>query len=305
MTFRLFSYAVVMCLVAALPLFGQVGSNEQSYTDHISESLLRMQGESQRMPEGAFKQYLQEELFFVRESDGKVQVELIDRSRVGDVQGVAESLGLEVTGVWKNRASCFMDISKALDVARVVPEGYFLHATEVEPPNDQGPGLQNSQGYIDAGKDGSGIKIAIIDSGWDELIDAINQGDVPATFDSTDFTGNGFTSGTNEHGTGCFEVAYDNAPGAQYFLYRTSGGTQFGQAVDDAIDNDVDILSTSLGPHNTGWDDNTGPYCEAVDDAVDAGMLVFVTAGNEAQKHWQGDFEDEDDDNWHEWTTGE
>lgn len=238
----------------------------------------------------------------VTHPDGRIKIEIIHRKASEINSEFLGELELEITAQWRNRMSTFIHADQIFTLRDILPENYFIKSVMHEPNNDEGPDTMNVRSYIDAGKDGSGIKIAIIDNGYDELTDAVNQGDVPSNYTAYDHTGTGLEAGGNEHGTGCFEVAYDNAPGATYYIHKTFNGTEFGEAVDQAISDGVDIITTSLGPHNTGWDDNTGPYCTAVIDAVNDGMLFFVTAGNEARKHWQGDFFDtNNNDNWHDW----
>ncbi len=209
--------------------------------------------------------------------------------------------GLEIQNVWKNRASCWIDIGDILRISSSLPEHYLLMPVRFPTVADEGPGVMNSDSYIDNGADGSGIYVAIIDIGFRLLSEAVFGGYLPLFFIPFDWTGTGLETGV-EHGTACFETVYDHAPAAAFQIHKTYNTTDLGNAVDVAIASGVDIISHSLGYYNTGWDDNSGPACAAVEDAANAGILFFTAAGNDQGGHWQGYFDDDDDDNWHEWS---
>jgi hypothetical protein len=170
-------------------------------------------------------------------------------------------------------------------------------------PGD-GPPVTGSEGYRDAGADGSGIKIAIIDNGFDSLLIAQANGDAPGVIqDSVSFLSGGIMTGTS-HGTKVLEIIYDHAPGATYYLYRVGSlydASDFQGAVSEAIANDVNIISMSITFHNQGWEDNTGGACAAAEQATNASILVFAAAGNSGVQHWLGSYYDPDGDNIHNW----
>ena len=230
--------------------------------------------------------------------DGRIQAVITHRGADGISLQALESLPLDIRAHRRNRASVFVDPDDVFSVARNLPSGYSMRSVAIEPSNTEGADSMNVNGYVSGGADGSGIDMSIIDWSWDQLTQTANAGAV-GSYTLVNHTSDPFESGTNEHGTACYEAAYDCAPGADYFLHKISDEVDYGLAIDYAIDNGIEIISTSIGPHNTGWDDDSGPYCEASNDAADAGILVFVTVGNEAQQHWQGTFSDNDGDNWH------
>ncbi|MEL6988257.1 MAG: hypothetical protein AAGK97_10545, partial [Bacteroidota bacterium] len=214
-----------------------------------------------------------------------------------------QSIGVNVHSTWKNRADCWIQTDELLAIAKQLPEPYIMMPV-YEPNNDnQGPALMNSDSYLSGGANGNGIRIAILDGGFDTLTEAIVAGVVPAAYGGLyNWAGGGNIQSGSQHGTGCLESAFDNAPGATYYLHRVTNATQMGNAVNQAISDGVDIISHSASRYNTGWADNSGPACSAAQDAVDAGMLFFTSAGNRNGTHWQGNFEDDDNDNWHEWS---
>lgn len=95
------------------------------------------------------------------------------------------------------------------------------------------------------------------------------------------------------HGTGCLEAIYDHAPGAEYIVCRFTGGdASFATAVDSLVARGVHIISTSSAGYNQDWADDTGPWAQAWNDACAAGVLCFNSAGNSAEEHWEGNFND-------------
>jgi len=69
-------------------------------------------------------------------------------------------------------------------------------------------------------------------------------------------------------------------------------------AVNWIIDQNVDIISCSVGWFNIGAGDGTGPICEDVEDAYDNDIVWISSAGNNADTHWETSFRDPDLDDW-------
>lgn len=243
----------------------------------------------------------------VRGINGGVNVELVHHDP-GHRFSPAEVGGPDIRWdmAWNNRASLYVDVDALIPLGRRFSGTAVLEEVIMEPENFQGMALQNADEYVAAGKDGSGIKIAVIDYSFDSLSEVIGAGGLPNLIDTTSYVSGNLMQYGGTHGTGCLEAIYDNAPGATYYAYRIAGsnGTHFGAAINDCIAEGVDIISISLGPHNEGWADDTGPFCTAVIAACNAGILVFVSAGNEAFNHWQGNFVDDGGGgtSWHVWS---
>jgi hypothetical protein len=76
--------------------------------------------------------------------------------------------------------------------------------------------------------------------------------------------------------------------------------------VSNAIANGVDVITHSLTWFNTGWSDDSGPACDAANQASNAGIVFCTSAGNYAFEHWQGNFNaGAGDPAWHDWATGD
>jgi subtilisin family serine protease len=133
-----------------------------------------------------------------------------------------------------------------------------------------------------AGFDGTGVKVGILDTGAND-----SAVDLTPTLIREDFTGTGVQDDYNHGGKACnmigqvfsaftgATVTYGMAHGCQlYSLKVYPGGTaELVEAIDWAIDNNLDIINISL------------QYFDSVEDAIwaaiDAGIIVVCAAGND------------------------
>ncbi len=206
---------------------------------------------------------------------------------------------------WRNLVSLYIKPELIVNLSENLPEGFRIQAVIPSGIEDEGPGLTGSDSYAQAGADGTGIKVAIIDHGYDSLTEVRNAGLVPQNYHAWDFTGTGLQN-TARHGTGCFETFYDHAPGASYYIFKIKrNSVSLAQAVDSCIAHGVNIISHSLSSPNQGWEDGSGTACAAVKNATDNDILFFTAAGNYGIRHWRGAFSDQNNDSWHEWSVGD
>lgn len=213
-----------------------------------------------------------------------------------------------------------------------MPSGKFLHLLNLESVQRVAPTFetsepQNNFAIVQMGADkiwqagytGTGVKIAVLDSGLDDFYDGT---DLPTTYERKDYsnypistddgvqntvsghgthvTGSVLGKGTlsNSHsslnGTGPFKGA---APGAD-LVFLKIGSDANSNASDDAMIGAVeaavttynaDIITMSYG----GWDgfhDGSSPVEQKFDWAVAQGVTCFVSAGNNAalSRHFSG-----------------
>ena len=158
-----------------------------------------------------------------------------------------------------------------------------------------GSDLLNNAGYT-----GDGVKVAVIDAGFDVTNPEIS-GNIAEyrSFSSSGIAGSDIDD--SDHGTAVAEIIVDIAPDAELYLYNIRTGVEFLNLVDYIIDRrDIDIVSMSLGwLNNVGPADGTNLLAQKVSEARDSGILWINSAGNEAESHWQGQFSDGDGDGWH------
>ena len=146
-------------------------------------------------------------------------------------------------------------------------------------------------------KPGKPIKVAILDLGFMGYASILGI-ELPAEVTTRSFREDGDISVNDEHGTAVAEIIHDMAPDAQLYLVNFNTFTEFSNAVNWLITEQVDVISFSIGWFNAGAGDGTGPVNEVVDAAANAGIIWVNAAGNEAVSHWRGTFNDPDGDGW-------
>jgi len=157
----------------------------------------------------------------------------------------------------------------------------------------QGVNLTNTNTWHSAGYIGSGVNLAVFDFGFTGWATRQVTGDLPAGAVLKDFsTSYSFSPDTPNmvHGTACAEITYDMAPGATHYLYAFGTEVEFGNAVNDLLNNvsGTKVVSMSIGWVNAGPYDGTGPINTIVDNAKNAGIFWANSAGNNQRAHWSG-----------------
>jgi subtilisin family serine protease len=159
--------------------------------------------------------------------------------------------------------------------------------------------------WHDAKGTGAGVKVAIIDGGFAGN-SALLGTELPSSVTKKDFCST--TMGTPEvHGTAVAEILHEVAPKVDMYLICIDDVIDLIDAVDYSIDQDIDIIS-----HSMGWlggdtaGDGTGLIGAIADWAHDSGILWVNSAGNHAEAHWGGQFDDTGTvDGWHEFATSD
>ncbi|MCX8103653.1 MAG: S8 family serine peptidase [Candidatus Bipolaricaulota bacterium] len=165
----------------------------------------------------------------------------------------------------------------------------------------EGVALTGASNYHAMGFRGQGVKIAVIDLGFQGLSTAQSRGELPGGIQTFDYTNTSIESGTN-HGTAVAEIIYDMAPQAQLILMKVSDEVDLENAKEEAIRQGAKIINHSVGWFNTNFYDGTGIINNIVADARSRGILWVNAAGNYARRHWQGTFRDTNNNKWHEFS---
>ncbi len=165
-------------------------------------------------------------------------------------------------------------------------------------------GLQRSgaAAFAPISGDGSGLIIAVLDLGFGPHITTRQvERELPPpsrlvqiSFDPVHGLAgrNAYGNATN-HGELVAQTVYDYVPKARYIFANYRTRQDFVQAVDwlAQVKPNIVVHSNSFleGPF-----DGTSPEAQAVDRAAAAGVLWFNSAGNYAQRHWEGPWADLD-----------
>jgi uncharacterized repeat protein (TIGR01451 family) len=172
----------------------------------------------------------------------------------------------------------------------------------------QGVNASGANAWQSAGVTGTGVKVGVIDFGFTGYQQRQASGDLPASLTVVDYCNGQVNATGEEHGTAVAEIVYEMAPGVQLYLLCIGTDVQLGLAKDYAKANGIKILSSSITFDNRSRGDSSGPVGSPVaiiGDAFDNGILWSQAAGNEAQKHWSGNYVDVDGDDFHEFVPGD
>ena len=139
---------------------------------------------------------------------------------------------------------------------------------------------------------GRGVKVGVISDGVDARRTAQASRDLPSAIEI-----NPDNDGSGDEGTALLEIIHDLAPGTELAFSSAGSSLGFVEAVlwlaNEAFDGEgADIIVDDLGYfHEPYFED--GVVARAAADAV-AGGAVFVSAGgNNADKHYEGQFSDD------------
>ncbi len=203
-------------------------------------------------------------------------------------------------------------VDRVYDLARK-PYVTLLNTAEeaYQPMNDRAVSSVRADDLWALGHDGSGVRVAVLDSGLDITHDDIptptvglDYSDYSDTDPDTDTT---IANQVTDHGThvtgsvlgrGAYTTTYrGSAPGADLIFLKIGDDTDASAstgaivaAIKAAADTyDADIITMSYGGWST-YMDGTSETAQAVDYAFSQGAAVFMAAGNEASadRHYSG-----------------
>jgi len=229
----------------------------------------------------------------------RVQVIAETTGEVSEAQ--VEAIGGEVSGRVPSFNLIQVDIDPRFLVALAMLDGVSYVRQPHRPVSlsySEGVGVTGASVCHDAGILGQGIRVAVIDGGFEGLASAVARGILANVIYAHDYTGYGLETG-GVHGTACAEILYEMAPSAQFILLKIDTEVDFCSAVNDAVSQGANVISHSMGWFNTNFYDGTGVIAETVRAAVERGVLWVNAAGNQADGgHWQGSWADDDNDGW-------
>lgn len=154
-----------------------------------------------------------------------------------------------------------------------------------------------------AGVTGRGVKVGILDFGFQDYESLMRRGELPRPVAQRAFNQSGRLENGNVHGTACAEIVHAMAPDAELYLAAVGEGDERGATDDQVVQaarwlaaQDLDIISFSggghVGPHN-----GTALLDRLVEEVVaETGVLWVNAAGNSGAQHWGGPAADRDGD---------
>lgn len=227
--------------------------------------------------------------------DGGVQV--IIEAAAGDT--VAASQAVTASGA-------HVEMSSGNLVQATVPPGILKKLAadpsvlKIREPMKPVPSAVTSEGVADiganiwqtGGQNGAGVKVAVLDSGFQDYDARITSGDLPAgVITHSARTDGDITGGGNDHGTACAEIFYDVAPGVTLYLVNFGTEVELESAVNYLIGQGVDVISASWSYPGSSPGDGTGLVNDLVTQFNNSGGVWANAAGNGARNHWGGPFQ--------------
>ncbi|MEX0826780.1 MAG: S8 family serine peptidase [Acidimicrobiia bacterium] len=215
----------------------------------------------------------------------------------GDSAGTRSAIGRLGGTIRAERGGTFLveiDPGSLLDLAGDATVEFVSTPAEALPDGVIGEGVagQGADVWHDAGRDGAGIRVLVVDSGFSGLGSAQNAGDLPNPIAGSAVgpTCGGGLGGDSDHGTAVAEIVYDMAPGVELYLYRTCLVWDGPDIADFVRTRRIDIVTQSLAYFNTVPLDGRDPWgvFDHIGEVVDSGAVWFNSAGNYRQRHWRG-----------------
>lgn len=246
-------------------------------------------------------------------SESRVQAQIaVDASEVGTVAETVRTAGGEVTGTNAEETliQAWLPVS-AIDQVTALPSVHMIRRPDQALPSSPSLGTgsttealsaMNVPAWHAAGQIGAGIKVGVIDTGFEGYLVLLGS-DLPPLVQARNFVdgeGPSQIDGTTSHGTACAEIVYDVAPGVDLYLAKASTNLDLQEAVAWLKSQNVDVISTSLTWYNVTPGDGTGEFADLVQGARNNGIFWATAAGNDRETHWGGPFTDRNGNGIHE-----
>ena len=291
---RFFLRSTGFLLVFALPTVAWTQSEKQDY-GKLSYALHRVAKASER-----------QELAFARglrylDSNTRMVTAVIVLSpsaTASDLAGVVRDAGGRIEGQFRELvkvglpASALRGVASHAAVARMRPP-YYPSPKEI---TSEGAPVIGADDFIRRmGVDGSGVVVGVLDVSFQNAEELIGS-ELPAESSATPFVLDNLDEFDSPHGTACAEIVHDIAPGAELYLAAFEDLVSWGEQLDQLIGARVDIISHSIGFDNIFPPDGDHIIAEIVDEIAASGILFVTAAGNEAERYYQGTWQDVDQD---------
>lgn len=227
-------------------------------------------------------------------TEGRVRAMVVADPEVqGEVERAVRVLGGQVETRYLDLMQVLVPLDALDDLVQVSGVDHVRPPLEPQLAEEsQGVARIGSDVWQEAGWEGNGVKVAILDLGFFGYTGLLGS-DLPSSVTPMSFRADlDITGGGESHGTACAEVVHDMAPEAQLYLVNYSTEAEMGNAVNWLISQGVDVISHSVVWLNAGPYDGTGAFCDMVASARANGILWAQAAGNYAQQHYQGTYVD-------------
>ena len=219
--------------------------------------------------------------------------------RAPDVSQRAASLGIPVEATYQDLVQLLVPVG-LLEALTQNPDVALIRLPVPRVPLDRitgkGVSLIGADDWQAAGFTGAGTKVAVLDLGFDDYNSLLGTELPDSVVTHSCRADRDITGGGEPHGTAVAEIVHEVAPDAQLYLANFDTDVEFAGCVDWLKGQGVDIVNFSIGFVGSGPGDGTGFINDIVNSAKAQGILWVNSAGNEAQHHWMGPWDDPDAD---------
>lgn len=225
-------------------------------------------------------------------ADETLEVDLIPEDEKGFSVEKLSKLGIDVVRHKKRATTVRVSLDGIATLQAIVPG-----LAHIDVPAPAWPmaaeGVVVSGGTIaqSKGARGAGIKVGIVDLGFNGLADLVESEDLPSPLSTKNYTKTLLEETTN-HGTRVAEVVNLMAPEAGLVLAKIGNVSQFSEAMTWMKSQGVRVVNASVAFPGANFGDGTGTAANAVNKAFDDGIVPVVPAGDFGDKHWIGSWVD-------------
>lgn len=169
----------------------------------------------------------------------------------------------------------------------------------------EGLSVIGSRAWNEAGFNGEGIKVGINDGGFADYESLLGT-DLPPRekIETRSFAEDADIEADVDHGTAVSEIVHDVAPNASLYLNNSRTLVETQNAIDWMLEQNVDVINSSWG-FPSGCLRGGGLLEPQIQKAREQGVTWVTAAGNNATAHWQGEWQDRDNDDRHDFTSSD
>ncbi|MBI4142211.1 S8 family serine peptidase, partial [Candidatus Woesearchaeota archaeon] len=235
--------------------------------------------------------------------DGKVRIVVTANPTQATLDKIKKVATVE--SVAGNQIQLAVDVKKIGEITKLTEVSSLRAPAKAVQSGTTSEGVEfvNAHKVQTKGTTGKGVKIAVLDLGFDTKNAELGTGLQSKSFrkdfgKAVDIKGFGHEY---VHGTAVAEIIKDIAPGSQLYLYTFGTEAEFQEAMSEAIKQNVDIISMSAGWLNYP-SDGSSVMTKKVEEAIKKGIPFIVSSGNYAETHWEGKYSDTVKNGWHEFS---
>ncbi|MCK9593993.1 MAG: PKD domain-containing protein, partial [Methanoregula sp.] len=147
---------------------------------------------------------------------------------------------------------------------------------------------------------GTGMKIGVISDGVTSLAASVNSGDLPSNV-------NVLSAGSGDEGTAMLEIIHDMVPNATLYFHDAGWDTlQFNAAIDALQANGCTVIVDDISWVSEPFfeDGVIASHVSALVTNTSNPLIYVSSAGNSAQRHFQGDFFPDGTSNFNDFSSG-